>query len=721
MMNIFIIFAPFHKTADYQMFRQIAILSIILCLSMAAKAQDDAEDDEDCYSNPVVDSLVREYAAATSDTARVRLCIEIGSESDHPDTVLKYSYIGISLCNGKDTSVLASCYGYLGWAYNCNKQFDKAADYYKKAIEMCDAIGKTNGVVLNSANLSHIYRNIRAYNAMWQTLYDALSGAQRNADTANMCYCYYLIADYYNELGMKQLGIEAARKIFQLAEQARHYDDMALGATTMTALLEDETDSIACREAIRWAHIALDCYEKADDDLPDFYIGMQSDTYVRLMEEYLYLANLTGNDAYIDSASYFLEVNDDFIKDFAVIDYEVLSRQNWASVKYARHDYKGSARMLLDVLKMTADNELDVYNTDIWRDLAKTYEKLGDYRNALRYYAMYREEQLPTTNANAVMEAAAFEVKSQVEQEQELAEAEQRMAEAELADKHRHFVRMMIVSAAGFVALLVFVFFVWRMLQDTRKGNAALLSHNEEIRTQNDEFAAEKANLELINNKIRQSMRYARRIQMATVSSEEEIDEVFPNALVYNSPCEIVSGDWYWTARIGSKRLIALGGSARVGVPGALVSMMTVNALKDTVGQLSAMSKVSPSAILRTVQSKLPEVARNNAAGLSLCVFGRGNVRFAGVNQNAVLLQNSGSVIMHGDEPGDMLMTVAEGDTVVLYSASTKRELLDRDIRPEEFCNMLAQQSPDARKGIIEELMVQKEQREDITVVSITI
>jgi hypothetical protein len=130
---------------------------------------------------------------------------------------------------------------------------------------------------------------------------------------------------------------------------------------------------------------------------------------------------------------------------------------------------------------------------------------------------------------------------------------------------------------------------------------------------------------------------------------------------------------------------------------------------------------VSPSAILRTVQSKLPESARINAAGLSLCVFGRGRVRFAGVNQNAVLLKNGGSVIMHGDEPGDIIMGVSEGDTVVLYSASTKRELLNRDIKPDEFCDMFAQQSPDARKGIIEELVVQKEQREDVTVVSITI
>ncbi|MBQ2097012.1 MAG: hypothetical protein II480_02450 [Bacteroidales bacterium] len=156
-------------------------------------------------------------------------------------------------------------------------------------------------------------------------------------------------------------------------------------------------------------------------------------------------------------------------------------------------------------------------------------------------------------------------------------------------------------------------------------------------------------------------------------------------------------------------------------MPGALVSMMTVNALKDTVGQLSAMSVVSPTAILRTMKSKLPEAARNNAAGVSLCVFGRGSVRFAGVNQNAVLIKNGNTVLMNGDKPGDMFYTLTEGDVVMMYSASTKRELLDRDIKPESLLKYLSQQSPVGQKGAIEEMVSQRVQKEDITVVSIII
>ena len=64
---------------------------------------------------------------------------------------------------------------------------------------------------------------------------------------------------------------------------------------------------------------------------------------------------------------------------------------------------------------------------------------------------------------------------------------EKRIAEMDLTEKKSHFRRMMTVSAIGFVALLVLVFFIWRILQHTRKGNADIASHNEEIKTQNEE------------------------------------------------------------------------------------------------------------------------------------------------------------------------------------------------------------------------------------------
>lgn len=694
-------------------------MTVILCLSLFAKAQDDAEDEE----FDVVDSLLREYAAATSDTTRMRLCSEIGGIAESADTVIKYCKIGVSLFDGKDSSVLAKLYGYLGWGYGEKMQSDPAIDYYKKAVELYRAVGDISESITYSVNLSRRYGDVHDDKNMWQTLYDALQMATQSNDTLNIIYCNFSIAYTYDDLGMRQQSIEAATSAFRYAQESNNNQEMGTIASLLSTLYYNyKSDSIAYRKAIGWAYRSLEYFDKSDNNNV-YYAGFNLDAYLHLAEAYLALSMKEDNHSYIDSAAYYLDEGE-ALHSRCIPDnksFWILLMDNKAMIKYAKHDYRGAEKLLLESLNYANYIDYSGYKRYIYNDLSKTYSKLGDYRNAIKYYELYRKEIEPISSTKAMMEAAAFQTRANVEVEQEAAEYEKRIAEMDLTEKKSHFRRMMTVSAIGFVALLVLVFFIWRILQHTRKGNADIASHNEEIKTQNEELEVEKVRLQEVNNKIRQSMRYARRIQIATVSSEAEIEELFPGALVYNKPCEIVSGDWYWTSRLGSKRILALGGSAKIGVPGALVSMMTVNALKDTIGQLSAMSMVSPSAILRTVQSKLPESARNNAAGVSLCVFGRGSVRFAGVNQNALLFKNGTPIIMGGDKPGDKFNTVSPGDAVMLYSTTTKRELVARNITPEILCETLYQKSPVEQKGAVEEFISQSEQKEDITIVSITI
>lgn len=696
------------------MLRRIAIMSVILCLSLFAKAQDDAEDEE----FDVVDSLLREYAAATSDTTRMRLCVAIGLNCDLPDTIIKYSTIGISLYDGNNSWFLPRLYGNLGWAYSFQERHEESIASYKKAIDLSKEIGDVYYTIMSMVNLSHCYREDSNFPETWLAIYEALRLAQQYCDTSNICYCYYSIASFYKELNMGQQGKEAAEKGYALAQQAHNNNEMGAMAGIMCDLLCNAKDAASCHEAIDWGRRSVECLDTVADL---YFVALKKDSYNCMVNAYLYLADIEDNSAFIDSASRYIAEIDRLRSMLVENDVYIVNQNNKAEVRYARGDYKGALKLLLETLQFSKDVEIGAFDMFLYSDLSQTYSKLGDYRNAIKYYELYRKEIEPISSTKAMMEAAAFQTRANVEVEQEAAEYEKRIAEMDLMEKKSHFRRMMTVSAIGFVALLVLVFFIWRILQHTRKGNADIASHNEEIKTQNEELEVEKVRLQEVNNKIRQSMRYARRIQMATVSSEAEIEELFPGALVYNKPCEIVSGDWYWTSRLGSKRILALGGSAKIGVPGALVSMMTVNALKDTIGQLSAMSMVSPSAILRTVQSKLPESARNNAAGVSLCVFGRGSVRFAGVNQNALLFKNGTPIIMGGDKPGDKFNTVSPGDAVMLYSTTTKRELVARNITPEILCETLYQKSPVEQKGAVEEFISQTEQKEDVTIVSITI
>jgi hypothetical protein len=191
--------------------------------------------------------------------------------------------------------------------------------------------------------------------------------------------------------------------------------------------------------------------------------------------------------------------------------------------------------------------------------------------------------------------------------------------------------------------------------------------------------------------------------------------------MAYYRPRELVSGDWYWAAGIGRKKILAVGGSARHGVPGALVAMITLNTLKDTMGQLSPMSPVSPVAILRTVQSKLPTAALSNDAGVSLCVFVRNRIKFASINQNAMLIKDGQPIVMKGNQTDDTNYDIHDGDFVIAYSASTRREMLSITQQTDNFCIKLSTMQPAEQRKTIDDILAKRRQSEDVTAVSVRI
>lgn len=669
----------------------------------------------------IVDSLLHEYAVAATDSARRRICVEIGMESEDVDTVAKYSRIGISLFDGKDSASLANCYAYLSWSLSFKDEYDKSIAYNEKALEIYKKLGDNDSYCLYAISLARSYQEIKSYKKSWSCLYDALTLALQNNDTANLCYCYNTIAEHYNEQKMSALAREAALKSLRLGEASQRYVDMAQSAMDIAGSYICE-DTASCRTAIKWGLQAIN-YSKKSGDKSLFNAMTLLDAYNNLADNYILLFDSIGDRSYIDSAlcylNYLDKLNDDY--GVSVDDFYIMSLILKAKIHNALGESQKAKDILLEVLALSDENDLTFYLSVTQQNLAIAYQKLGDYRNALKYFELYRRDMIAVHSLNALMETAAFEARSDVEQENKKIEAEKKVAIQEYEFSRLHFRKMMTASMVTLAAIIAIVVIVISLLRNTRKASQMLVMSNEEIKAQNDEITSEKNKLAATNSMIRQSMNYARRIQLATVSSEQELSAVFPGSLVYYKPSEIVSGDWYWISRLGSKRLLAVGGSAKHGVPGALVSMMTVNVLKDTIGQLSAASIVSPSAILRTVKAKLPAAARSNAAGLTLCVFGLKTLKFAAVNQNAMLLKGSRFIVMKGDQPGDMVFTVSPGDSVYAYSASTKQELLCYTSTPEKFCHEISCMPVEQQKDTIESLFADRPQSADITVVGIKI
>ncbi len=134
--------------------------------------------------------------------------------------------------------------------------------------------------------------------------------------------------------------------------------------------------------------------------------------------------------------------------------------------------------------------------------------------------------------------------------------------------------------------------------------------------------------LKIQNENITDSIRYAKRIQSAIMPEEEDLTEVFGDAFVLFMPRDIVSGDFYWFSRhktdAESKLFLAVVDCTGHGVPGALMSIISHNLLRETI----EIRKIhEPAAILADlregIRTALKQDENENRDGLdvALCVL----------------------------------------------------------------------------------------------------
>ncbi|MGV3612754.1 MAG: SpoIIE family protein phosphatase [Fluviicola sp.] len=98
------------------------------------------------------------------------------------------------------------------------------------------------------------------------------------------------------------------------------------------------------------------------------------------------------------------------------------------------------------------------------------------------------------------------------------------------------------------------------------------------------ELQEQKLIVESKNHEIVESIQYARFIQQALLPLESEIQASFDeNAFVYYAPKDIIAGDFFWFEKRNNKSWFAVADCTGHGVPGAMVSVLCINALAQAL------------------------------------------------------------------------------------------------------------------------------------------
>ncbi len=149
-----------------------------------------------------------------------------------------------------------------------------------------------------------------------------------------------------------------------------------------------------------------------------------------------------------------------------------------------------------------------------------------------------------------------------------------------------------------------------------------------ELVKQHNTVSEQKVAIEDQNQKMTDSINYAKRIQEAVFPAEHFITDEGWEHFIFFKPRDIVSGDFYWIAKEDDKIIIVAADATGHGVPGAFMSMLGIaflNEIKESIMD----DKLSSSQILEQLRAKvknaLKQTGKMNEArdgmDVALCII----------------------------------------------------------------------------------------------------
>ena len=128
---------------------------------------------------------------------------------------------------------------------------------------------------------------------------------------------------------------------------------------------------------------------------------------------------------------------------------------------------------------------------------------------------------------------------------------------------------------------------------------------NIKLNTKNEELSNSKKSIELIHNNVLDSINYALGIQKAMLPLADFVKQLFPENFILFKPKDIISGDFYFAKQIKQYSIIAAVDCTGHGVPGAILSTLSITLLNEIV---YSPKVTSPATVLDKLRVNLKSI-----------------------------------------------------------------------------------------------------------------
>ena len=483
----------------------------------------------------------------------------------------------------KDYTQVAHTDREMGITYRQKGEFPEALKKFFNALKMYEKLDEKHGQGLLSASIGILYYRQKDYEKSLEYSQKALKIHQDVQDWKRAAIDYNNLGNVYADLKDYQKALLYYREYKKIKEKLKDERGIANALTNIGFVFGKQEKY---KLAISYHEHALDIYIKIN------LKRYQAYPLQYLAEAYAALKNF-------DKASYYNE----------------------------------------KALKIVEQIGAKHRAMEISASLSGIYQESGNYQDALKYYQKHKNFADSIFNEKKSEQIAEMQTKYDTEKK----EQENRILKLEVTERNN----LIAGTTIGGGLLLILAVVLYRSNRRKQKTNKVLLAQKQEIEIQTEEIMAQRDMLEQQHKDIRDSINYARKIQTAILPLKEEISAALPEHFLFYQPRDIVSGDFYWFAKIEEetpKYVIAISDCTGHGVPGAFMSMIGNDLLNDIV---KARHILEPNVILDLlhigVRKALHQETGENSDGMdiALCVIDpqQKTVSYAGANSPLVYVK----------------------------------------------------------------------------------
>jgi tetratricopeptide (TPR) repeat protein len=225
----------------------------------------------------------------------------------------------------------------------------------------------------------------------------------------------------------------------------------------------------------------------------------------------------------LKKATYYFQQSLDVSKQNRDQGREAIILRNLGLVAAETKEYKVAEKYFLQSLELC--KEIDFLDMELfnYEDLTELYNLTKNFEKAFQYHKIYTGKKDSLSDVESNRKSVESEMNYEFEKKQVAVEAERAIAERlkeEEANKQKMIRNVFII---GFCFVLVLAVFIFRGYKQKQKANIIISKQKEEVEKQKDVIEEQKLLVEEKNKEVMDSIRYAKRIQTALMSSEKSI------------------------------------------------------------------------------------------------------------------------------------------------------------------------------------------------------